>query len=158
MSFTIRQARPDDSAALLLLFQEFSDYLKSINPEPSPEDDWAGPAEMERCIALSFEKDPVVATLVAEQAGRPVAYLGWHMGIFEIYKALFVAGLFVSECARGSGVGRALMEEARRLATERGASHVAWMVWRHNPGAIAFYRRLGAEAYDENFQMIWRIA
>ncbi len=158
MSFTIRPARPDDSAALLQLFQEFSAYLKSIDPGPSPEDDWAGPAEMERCIALSFEKDPVVATLVAERDGRPIAYLAWHMGIFEIYKALFVAGLFVSETARGGGIGRALMEEARRLATERGAGYVAWMVWRQNPGATAFYRRLGAETYDDNFQMTWRLA
>ncbi|MGH6879679.1 GNAT family N-acetyltransferase [Hypericibacter sp.] len=158
MSFTIRPARPDDKAALLLLFQEFSAYLKSIDPEPSPEDDWAGPAEMERCIALSFEADPVVATLIVEQEGRPIGYLAWHMGIFEIYKALFVAGLFVSEKARGSGIGRALMDEARRLATERGASHVAWMVWRQNPEATAFYRRLGAETYDDNFQMTWRLA
>jgi GNAT superfamily N-acetyltransferase len=141
----------------MVMFQEFSDYLKSIDPEPLPQDDWAGPAEMERCIALAFEPDPVVATMVAVQEGRPVAYLAWHMGIFEIYKALFVAGLFVSEKARGSGIGRALMEEARRLATERGASYIAWMVWRQNPGAVAFYRRLGAETYDDNFQMIWRL-
>jgi GNAT superfamily N-acetyltransferase len=157
MSFVIRPARPDDRAALLAMLQEFSDYLQAIDPEPSPQDDWAGPAEMERCVALSFEADPVVATLIAEQDGRPVGYLAWHMGVFEIYKALFVAGLFVTEAVRNGGVGRALMEEARRLATERGASYVAWMVWRQNPAALAFYRRLGAEPFDENLQMIWRL-
>jgi GNAT superfamily N-acetyltransferase len=157
MSFTIRPAKPDDAAALMALLQEFSDYLQAIDPEPSPQDDWAGPAEMERCVALSFEANPVVATLIAEQEGRPIGYLAWHMGIFEIYKALFVAGLFVSKGARRGGAGRALMEEARRLAAERGASYVAWMVWRKNPGALAFYRRLGAEIYDENVQMVWRL-
>jgi GNAT superfamily N-acetyltransferase len=79
------------------------------------------------------------------------------MGIFEIYKALFVAGLFVTKAARRGGVGLALMEEARRIATERGAEYVAWMVWRQNPAALAFYERLGAEKYDDNMQMIWRI-
>jgi GNAT superfamily N-acetyltransferase len=112
---------------------------------------------MERCIALSFESDPVVATLIAEQEGRPIGYLAWHMGIFEIYKALFVAGLFISKAARGGGVGRALMEEARRLAADRGASYVVWMVWRQNSVALEFYRHLGAEPYDENLQMIWRL-
>jgi GNAT superfamily N-acetyltransferase len=157
MSLLIRPVRTGDRAALKAMLQEFSDYLQGIDPEPSPQDDWAGPAEMERCIALSFEADPVVATLIAEQDGRPVGYLAWHMGIFEIYKALFVAGLFVTKAARRGGVGLALMEEARRIATERGAEYVAWMVWRQNPAALAFYERLGAEKYDDNMQMIWRI-
>jgi GNAT superfamily N-acetyltransferase len=157
MSLLIRPARPGDRAALMAMLQEFSSYLQAINPEPSPQDEWAGPAEKERCVALSFEADPVVATAIAEQGGRAVGYLAWHMGVFEIYKALFVAGLFVTKAARGGGVGRALMEEARRIATARGAEHVAWMVWRQNPAALAFYERLGAEIYDENMQMIWKI-
>jgi GNAT superfamily N-acetyltransferase len=157
MSFTIRPIRPDDGPAMMAMLQEFSDYLKELDPEPSPEDDWAGPAEMERCVALSFEADPVVATLIAEQDGRPIGYLAWHMGVFEIYKALFVAGLFVSKAARGGGVGRALMEEARRIATGRGAPYIVWMVWRQNPAASAFYRHLGAEPFDESMQMIWRV-
>ena len=157
MSHLIRPARPGDRAALMAMLQEFSSYLQAINPEPSPQDEWAGPAEKERCVALSFEADPVVATLIAEQGGRPIGYLAWHMGIFEIYKALFVAGLFVTSAARGGGVGRALMEEARRIAAGRGADHVAWMVWRKNPAALAFYERLGAERYDDNMQMVWKI-
>jgi GNAT superfamily N-acetyltransferase len=157
MSLVIRPVRPGDRVALMAMLLEFSGYLQAIDPEPSPQDDWAGPAEMERCVALSFEADPVVATVIAEQGGRPVGYLAWHMGIFEIYKALFVAGLFVTNAARGGGVGRTLMEEARRIATARGAEYVAWMVWRRNPAALAFYERLGAERYDDNMQMIWRI-
>ena len=49
------------------------------------------------------------------------------------------------------------MEGARRLATDRSASYVVWMVWRQNPAALTFYRHLGAEPYDENLQMIWRL-
>jgi GNAT superfamily N-acetyltransferase len=157
MSFTIRPIRPDDGPAMMAMLREFSDYLKEIDPDPSPEDDWAGSADMERCVALSFETDPVVATLIAEREGRPIGYLAWHMGVFEIYKALFVAGLFISKAARGGGVGRALMEEARRIAMGRGASYVVWMVWHQNPAALEFYRRLGAEPFDENMQMIWRL-
>jgi GNAT superfamily N-acetyltransferase len=157
MSLIIRPARPTDRAALLGMLQEFSDYLQAIDPEPSPGDEWAGLAEKERCVALSFEAEPVVSTLIAEREGRAVGYLAWHMGVFEIYKALYVAGLFVSEAARGQGVGHALMKEAGNLATARSASHVTWVVWRKNPAAIRFYQQLGAEFYDHNVQMIWSV-
>ncbi|WP_255593365.1 N-acetyltransferase [Acidovorax sp. sic0104] len=52
--------------------------------------------------------------------------------------------LFVSERARGEGVGRALMAWAARFALEHGCARMDWNVKASNQRGIAFYERLGA--------------
>jgi len=157
MRLTIREGRPGDRKAVLGLMREFEDYLTAIDPvaaaaDPFPEQD------IVKAAGLAFARDPVCAALIAEADGRPVGYLAYHFGLWEIYPALFVAGLFVTARARKRGVGRALMAEAQRLAAARGATRIAWMVWRKNAPAIGFYEQLGAESYDANLQMVWQVA
>lgn len=156
MRLTIREGRPGDRKAVLGLMREFEEYLTAIDPveaaaDPFPEGDLA------KAAGLAFARNPMCAALIAEAEGRPVGYLAYHFGIWEIYPALIVAGLFVTARARKHGVGRALMTEAQRLAAARGATHIAWMVWRKNAPAIGFYDRLGAEPYDGNMQMVWKV-
>lgn len=49
-------------------------------------------------------------------------------------------GLFVEPAHMGAGVGRALIEDARRIARERGAARIEVVA---NPEAAGFYERLG---------------
>jgi GNAT superfamily N-acetyltransferase len=157
MRFKIRDARPDDRKAVLAMLREFIDYFAEID-RAAVEDDPYSDRELAKAAGLGFARDPLCATLIAEAAGRPVGYLAYHFGVWEIYPALFVAGLFVRTKARKQGVGRALMAEAQRLAAARGATHIAWMVWRKNAPAIGFYEGLGAEPYDGNMQMVWKLS
>lgn len=157
MRFTIRDGRPGDRKAILALMREFEDYLAAIDPVAAAADPFPK-LDIEKAAGLAFARDPICAALIAEADGRPVGYLAYHFGVWEIYPALFVAGLFVAATARQHGVGRALMAEAQRLAASRGATHMTWMVWRKNAPAIGFYEHLGAEPYDANFQMFWKVA
>lgn len=157
MRFRIRDGRAGDRGAILAMLHEFMDYFAEIDPAAVADDPYSD-RELAKAAGLGFARDPHCAALIAEANGRPVGYLAYHFGVWEIYPALFVAGLFVRKSARRHGVGGALMDAAQRLAAARGATHIAWMVWRKNAAAIGFYERLGAEAYDANMQMFMRVA
>jgi GNAT superfamily N-acetyltransferase len=49
-------------------------------------------------------------------------------------------GLFVEPGRMGAGLGRALVEDAMRIARERGATRIEVVA---NPEAVGFYQRLG---------------
>jgi ribosomal protein S18 acetylase RimI-like enzyme len=51
--------------------------------------------------------------------------------------------LVVAEGSRGEGVGKALMEEVRRLAAENGANLIELVATTQNVAAREFYRSLG---------------
>ena len=62
-----------------------------------------------------------------------------------------VTSLVVDERARGQGIGRALMHEAERWATERGCVLLEVTSNRRRTDAHAFYERLGYEATSFRF-------
>ena len=62
---------------------------------------------------------------------------------------LFMKDLFTLPAARGRGVGHALMSFLSRLALERGCGRFDWTAETDNPGALAFYDRLGARRIEE---------
>lgn len=58
-------------------------------------------------------------------------------------KTLYVDDLCVDETIRGMGVGRALFDHVVAYARESGCHDVTLNVWELNPGARAFYERMG---------------
>jgi GNAT superfamily N-acetyltransferase len=148
MATAIRPAQAADRAAVTRLLGEFVDYLNAI--EASGE-----PVDLDALMELGFGPDPVCRILIAEQDGRPVGYVAFHPGIWEIYRAVYVISLFVHREARGTGAGRALMEAVKSVARDQNARRIVWEVWRKNPLAIEFYRGIGAEVFDDNFRMSW---
>lgn len=51
----------------------------------------------------------------------------------------YLEDLFVAPTARGSDLGRALLEEAQRAAAERGADHLYWHTQEYNGRARSLY-------------------
>lgn len=151
MALIIRQAVSADRPECARMLGEVVDYFESLAPNPFPER--PSPDELWVTAGLSFTQNPVCATLIPEVDGQIAGYLAYHFGVWDIHAALIVAGLYVRPDFQRHGIGRALMEEARKLAAARGATHVTWEVWRLNPRAIAFYESLGAKGYDDNLQM-----
>ena len=62
-----------------------------------------------------------------------------------------VTSLVIDERARGQGIGRALMQEAERWATERGCVLLEVTSNRRRTEAHAFYERLGYEGTSFRF-------
>ncbi|HWC48930.1 MAG TPA: GNAT family N-acetyltransferase [Solirubrobacterales bacterium] len=85
--------------------------------------------------------------LGARRDGKLVGYtcLYWHFSSLEAVETLLMNDLFVSEEARGEGVGRALIEATAEVARERGVPFVEWSTAPDNHTAQRLYDSTGAE-------------
>ena len=72
-----------------------------------------------------------------------------HAGgrLMEEHDTLYIDDICVSEEIRGRGVGRELYEHILQYARDRGCYNVTLNVWSCNPGAMAFYEKLGMKPY-----------
>ena len=70
------------------------------------------------------------------------------------HTTLYIDDICVDEKARGQGVGRALYEQILVYARERGCYNVTLNVWSCNPGARAFYEKLGMTPYKTGMEKI----
>ena len=75
---------------------------------------------------------------VVEIAGEIVGFV-W---VDHRDDCLYVEEIHVIESARGTGLGRTLMEEVERQAKQRGHSEIRLSVFSDSPG-VSFYKRLG---------------
>jgi GNAT superfamily N-acetyltransferase len=93
-----------------------------------------------------FGERPYAETLIAEDGDTPVGFaLFFHnFSTFLAQPGIYLEDLFVLPEARGSGVGRALLERLAQLAVERDCGRLEWAVLDWNESAIGFYERLGA--------------
>jgi ribosomal protein S18 acetylase RimI-like enzyme len=131
-TLTIRPAAATDAEAIAALFTD----------EGYP----AGPSDIvERLTRFSSEHSQVV---VAEHEGVVLGFIAVHaLPRFEHDdRILRVLALVVDAGARERGVGRSLMAEAERIATELGAAFVEVTSGHHRPDARRLYESLGYDA------------
>lgn len=85
--------------------------------------------------------------LGARRDGRLVGYacLYWHFSSLEAVESVLMNDLYVTEDARGEGVGRALIEATAEVARERGVPFVEWSTAPDNSTAQRLYDSTGAE-------------
>ena len=99
-----------------------------------------------------FGPEPVAWCHVAvDGSGAVVGFALWHL-TFSTWRGLpgiWLEDLFVRPDARGSGLGKALLQELARICCERGYPRLAWWVLDWNEPSIGFYRSLGAVPQDE---------
>ena len=93
-----------------------------------------------------FEDNVNAILLVAEDEGDVIGHasLAPLFPAGDVAVAYFVKDIFVSERARGRGVGETLMRASAAEAVKRGAPRLDLTVDEANPRAAEFYRRLGA--------------
>ena len=136
LSIEIRLAGSDDAADLASLLIEMQDHYNV----PSP---------AHRVLEGRLRALPDgVEVLLAIIDGRIVG-LAAVSAIFPgpgLVGGLFLKELYVATRARGSGVGKALMAAAARLAETKGLGRIDWMVGKDNVEAIRFYDQLGGRA------------
>jgi GNAT superfamily N-acetyltransferase len=131
-TLTIRPAAATDAEAIAALFTD----------EGYP----AGPSDIvERLTRFSSEHSQVV---VAEHDGVVLGFIAVHaLPRFEHDdRILRVLALVVDAGARERGVGRSLMAEAERIATELGAAFVEVTSGHHRPDARRLYESMGYDA------------
>ena len=67
---------------------------------------------------------------------------------------LYIDDFCVDEAARGRGVGRAIYAHILAFARGLGCYNVTLNVWSCNPGAMAFYEKLGMKPYKVGMEEI----
>ena len=79
-----------------------------------------------------------------------------HTGshVLEEHTTLYIDDICVDEGARGRHVGKALFDHIRSFAMEKGCHNITLNVWTCNPGARAFYEKLGLVPYKTGMEML----
>ena len=72
------------------------------------------------------------------------ACLYWHFTSLVPAETVLMNDLFVTETARGHGIGRALIEVSADIARNRGAHHLEWATAPDNATAQHLYDATGA--------------
>lgn len=73
-------------------------------------------------------------------------------------KTLYIDDICVDENVRGSGAGRLLFEYIRAFAEREGCYNITLNVWTCNPGAMAFYEKMGMTPYKTAMETVLRKA
>jgi GNAT superfamily N-acetyltransferase len=103
-----------------------------------------------RLLEHGFGSEPRFKVLLAEVDGEAVGFLSYMVrySIWGGSEFINLDDLFVSEVARGRGVGRALMYRLAEVAVAQGLV-VRWEVMTGNEPAKAFYGAIGARMNDK---------
>jgi GNAT superfamily N-acetyltransferase len=138
----IRSAQRDDIALILGFIHELAEY------EKLSEQVVADPEQMTEHL---FGTRPFAEVLIGEVDGAAAGFaLFFHnYSTFLGKPGIYLEDLYVRACARGTGLGTALLGKLASLAIERGCGRLEWSVLDWNEPAIGFYQRLGAEPLDD---------
>jgi GNAT superfamily N-acetyltransferase len=129
---TIRPLERSDWEAWLPLWHGYLDFYRSTLSEATTE------ATFSR---LCTESEAMFGFLALDEtgAGRGLVHCVLHASTWSRRPSCYLEDLFVGPDARGSGLGRALIERARRSADDRGAHHLYWHTQQYNGRARSLY-------------------
>ncbi len=140
----VREARAEDVAAIVILIREFAEFENlSASCEVTE-------ANLREAI---FGKEGFVRALVAMAENRYVGY-ALYFPVFKSFRgepSVFLEDLYVTPDLRGNGLGFVMLREVAKYAQEQGFARMDWQALKWNEAAINFYKNLGAEPDDENF-------
>lgn len=133
-----------DIPGLATLFVEMESYYfgeGSVNYE-----------EMQRYLSEKvFSAHSGVTIIGVRKEGKLVGFATFSL-LFPAPRCsgqAFMKELFISETARGNGIGRALIQFIATFALEHGCSRLDWTAEKSNPKAGDFYLSLGASLIEE---------
>ena len=149
MALIIRPALASDAQSIGNLARQFASYLRELGDLT----DFKLTADA--YLRDGFGTNPAFVGLVAEDQGKVIGYLLYHLGYDSDRAArnLHVADLYVDRAARNQGVGKALMARVASIAREANVEEMIWSVYQSNIIAATFYEKLGAQRITDVFFM-----
>jgi GNAT superfamily N-acetyltransferase len=127
----IRPVRDDERAAWEPLWAGYLAFYKATIPPGTTDVTW-------RRLHDDAEPMHVLGAYVDGRLTGIVHYI-FHRSTWTVGNYCYLQDLFVSEAARGLGVGRALIEAVYEKAREAGASRVHWLTQTDNARARILY-------------------
>ena len=133
---TTRLATPADAGIIAAIYNEgIADRIATFETEPRTP---------EQIVALLAEKGERFPTVVAERAGRVVAWAG--AGAYRsrpAYAGVAEHSVYVARAARGTGAGKAALEALCRAYAERGFWKIVSRIFPENAASLRLHERCG---------------
>ena len=133
---TVSRVTNADRADWVRLWQAWQDHMSGAVPPSVTAMSWDFMMREESGLTAFIARGAGGEAIgFANVSSTPFAWTGGPI--------LFLQDLFVSEAARGDGVGEALLKAVYAYADELGANQVFWMVDEDDPQLQGFYARHG---------------
>ena len=135
--FSIRAACSGDEQALFSLIQALAVFERLSH---------AVVGNPEQLALHLFGPRPAAEALLVETEGVAVGFALFfgNYSTFLTQPGLYLEDIFVLPDYRRRGIGKALLTEVARIASNRGCGRLDWSVLEWNTSAIDFYRDVGA--------------
>jgi len=133
MSISIRPITVNDKSRWLELFKEYIVFYKSEVSDKQLELTWQ-----------RIHSDFNINGLLAEKDGEVVglAHYIFRPSTWEVEDFCYLEDLYVDPKVRGSGVGRALISELEKIATQAGSKRLYWTTAQDNEVARKLYDKV----------------
>jgi GNAT superfamily N-acetyltransferase len=133
MSITIRPITLSDKARWLELFKEYVIFYKSKVSDEQFELTW-------QRIHSDFNMYGLIAELDGQIVG--IAHYIFRPSTWDVEDFCYLEDLFVDPKVRGTGVGRALINELEKIATAKGSKRLYWTTATDNEVARKLYDKV----------------
>jgi GNAT superfamily N-acetyltransferase len=130
----IRPIESDERAAWEPLWRAYLTFYETTLSETVVETTW---------VRLNDPAEPMFA-LGAYVEGKltGITHYLFHRSAWSISDSCYLQDLYVAESARGTGIGRALIEAVAHKAREAGSSRLYWHTHETNRTAQALYDKV----------------
>lgn len=146
-AFRVRAAEKDDADRIARLIGEIEQFYGSAEDEIAPMD-----VRIAQVGDALFGSAPLAWALLAESPDGSLAGFAAYSFLWPAAGAthsLYLKELYISERYRRQGLGKSLLDALAEIAASRpGCSRIEWTADRDNPGARAFYQKLGFAEID----------
>lgn len=133
-SVTIRPLSPGDHAAWLPLWRGYQSFYKVEIPAEVSEVTWR---------RLNDRAEPMAGALAwSQESAVGLVHHIRHRSCWTTDDYCYLQDLFVAPAARGTGVGRRLIEYVYAHAREQGLNRVYWLTHETNAEAMRLYDRI----------------
>ena len=140
--FKMRQAEVGDVAEILALIKELALYEHLLDEVVATE-------ELLKETLFGINSPAEVQLAYAEDGILGFALYFRTFSTFLGRPGIYLEDLYVRECARGRGVGEALLRQLAHRTMEIGGGRLDWAVLNWNELAIGFYQKMGAAPLEE---------
>jgi GNAT superfamily N-acetyltransferase len=115
------------------------------------------PAGKAQLLSKHLFENKGIVCLVAEQSNRLLGYatIVKQFSTWDADHYYYMDCLYLTEDARGQGMGKQMMNEIKLIAIKEGIN-IQWQTPDFNTNAIGFYKALGAESKTKE-RFFWTV-
>ncbi len=138
----IRPATINDCQQILAFITELAIYEKAEHEVESTVSD------LEKTL---FGESATAHCVICENENEAIGFAVYffNYSTWQGRNGLYLEDLYVSQSARGTGAGKALLKHLAKLAVDNNCGRFEWSVLDWNTPAIEFYDSLGAKPKSE---------